>query len=123
MAFQRTAAEGPLLIADISGYTSFLTDVAVAHRDDAFANGAMPEAYGLMSSLLDGIVERDRPALHARRSSRATRSSLSRPPMTTFPEGEALLDWVRGCYAEFASRRRVQAGEFWTCTCDACARA
>ena len=34
MAFQRTAAEGPLLIADISGYTSFLTDVEVAHRDD-----------------------------------------------------------------------------------------
>ena len=121
MAFQRTAAEGPLLIADISGYTSFLTDVEVAHRDDAFANGAIPEAYGLMSSLLDGIVERIVPSF--------TLGKIEGDAVFAFaladddvPRGEALLDWVRGCYAEFASRR-ASAGEFWTCTCDACARA
>ena len=51
---QRTAAEGPLLIADISGYTSFFQDVESKHRDDAFANGATPEAYGLMSTLSAG---------------------------------------------------------------------
>ena len=58
MELQRTAAEGPLLIADISGYTSFFQDVESTHRDDAFANGATPEAYGLMSTLLGGIVKR-----------------------------------------------------------------
>ena len=94
MAFQRTAAEGPLLIADISGYTSFLTDVEVAHRDDAFANGAIPEAYGLMSSLLDGIVERIVPPF--------TLGKIEGDAVFAFaaadddiPRGEALLDWVR----------------------------
>jgi hypothetical protein len=121
MAFQRTAAEGPLLIADISGYTSFLQDVEVAHRDDAFANGAIPEAYGLMSSLLDGIVERIVPPF--------TLGKIEGDAVFAFaaadddvPRGDALVDWVRACYAEFASRR-AQAGEIWTCTCDACARA
>jgi hypothetical protein len=46
MAFQRTAAEGPLFIANISGHTSFLQDVEVAHRDDAFANGNIPGPTG-----------------------------------------------------------------------------
>src|SRR5438552_9812984 len=49
-----SAANGPLLLADISGYTSFLQSVAVSHRDDAFANGAVPDAYAMMSDLLDG---------------------------------------------------------------------
>gem|GEM_PF-6529181 len=54
--FKTQTAEGPLLLADIGGYTAFLQAVAEAHRDDAFADGAVPEAYRLMSSLLDGIV-------------------------------------------------------------------
>jgi hypothetical protein len=121
VGFQRTAAEGPLLIADISGYTSFLTDVEVAHRDDAFANGNIPEAYGLMSSLLDGIIERIVPPF--------TLAKIEGDAVFAFgtadddlPRGAALLDCVRACYGEFASRR-AQAGEIWTCTCAACARA
>lgn len=121
MAFQRTVAEGPLLIADISGYTSFLTDVETAHRDDAFANGNIPEAYGLMSSLLDGIVERIIPPF--------TLGKIEGDAVFVFatadaavPRGEALLDCVRACYAEFEARR-AQAGQIWTCTCNACARA
>jgi hypothetical protein len=121
VSFQRVAAEGPLLLADISGYTSFLRDVEVAHRDDAFAGGAIPEAYGLMSSLLDGIVEKVAPPF--------TLAKIEGDAVFAFataddavPHGEALLDHVRACYAEFASRR-AQAGEIWTCTCDACVRA
>jgi Protein of unknown function (DUF2652) len=120
-AFQRTAAQGPLLIADISGYTGFLQDVEAAHRHDAFANGAIPEAYGLMSSLLDGIVARIAPPF--------TLAKIEGDAVFAFgtaddpvPRGDALLDCVRACYAEFESRR-AQAGEIWTCTCDACARA
>lgn len=118
---QRTAAEGPLLIADISGYTSFLQDVEVAHQHDVFADGAIPEAYGLMSSLLDGIVERVVPPF--------TLAKIEGDAVFVFgagtdavPRGEALLDCVRACYAEFQSRR-AQAGEIWTCTCNACVRA
>jgi hypothetical protein len=39
-----TPVNGPLLLADISGYTSFLQSGAAAHRDDAFADGAVPDA-------------------------------------------------------------------------------
>jgi hypothetical protein len=121
VTFQRTAAEGPLLLADISGYTSFLQDVEAAHRDDAFANGAIPEAYGLMSSLLDGIVEKIVPPF--------TLAKIEGDAVFAFataddsvPRGDAFLDCVRTCYVEFASRR-AQAGAIWTCACDACARA
>jgi hypothetical protein len=118
---QRIAAEGPLLLADISGYTSFLQDVEVAHRHDAFADGAVPEAYGLMSSLLDGIVARVVPPF--------TLAKIEGDAVFVFgtagngvPTGETLLDLVRACYAEFQARR-AQAGAIWTCTCDACMRA
>lgn len=52
------AVDGLLLLADIGGYTAFLGSVTSAHRDDAFADGRVPDAYALVSSLLDGIVER-----------------------------------------------------------------
>jgi len=118
---QREAAEGPLLLADISGYTSFLQDVEVTHREDAFANGAIPDAYGLMSSLLDGIVACITPPF--------TLSKLEGDAVFAFataegemPRGEALLDVIRACYADFRARLAA-AGEIWTCTCAACARA
>jgi hypothetical protein len=121
VTFQRTAAEGPLFLADISGYTSFLQDVETAHRHDAFANGAIPEAYGLMSSLLDGIVEKIAPPF--------TLAKIEGDAVFAFataddqvPRSEALLECVRTCYGEFETRR-AQAGAIWTCTCDACARA
>jgi len=117
----REAAVGPLLIADIGGYTSFLQAVAEEHRDDAFANGAIPDAYGLMSSLLDGIVARIAPPF--------TLSKLEGDAVFAFgaagdavPRGEALLQCIRDCYADFRARAAT-AGENWTCTCAACARA
>jgi hypothetical protein len=117
---QPTAADGPLLLADVSGYTSFLQAVADAHRDDAFADGAVPEAYALMASLLDGIVGRIVPPF--------TLSKLEGDAVFAFaaagaevPHGEALLECIRSCYGDFRSRLG-QAGEIWTCNCDACAR-
>ncbi len=121
MALHRTGTEGPLLLADISGYTSFLQDVEAAHRHDAFANGNIPEAYGLMSSLLDGIVATMVPPF--------TLAKIEGDAVFVFataddavPRGQTFLECVRACYAEFAARR-AQAGAIWTCACDACARA
>ena len=121
MSIQRTSAEGPLLIADISGYTAFLQDVEVAHQHDAFANGNIPEAYGLMSSLLDGIVAKVVPpfTLAKIEGDAVFVSATADDPV---PRGESFLECVRACYAEFATRR-AEAGAIWTCTCDACARA
>jgi hypothetical protein len=121
VALHRTGTEGPLLLADISGYTSFLQDVEAAHRHDAFANGNIPEAYGLMSSLLDGIVATMVPPF--------TLAKIEGDAVFVFataddavPRGQTFLECVRACYAEFAARR-AQAGAIWTCACDACARA
>jgi Protein of unknown function (DUF2652) len=113
-------ASGLLLLADISGYTSFLQSVAVAHRDDAFADGAVPDAYAMMSDLLDGIVGRVVPPF--------TLSKLEGDAVFAYavdaaqlPRGVAILGCLNECYADF--RRRLDiAHEIWTCQCEACTR-
>jgi hypothetical protein len=115
-----SAASGPLLLADISGYTSFLQAVATAHREDAFANGAIPDAYAMMSDLLDGIVGRVVPPF--------TLSKLEGDAVFAYsteekamPRGEAMLECFGECYADF--RRRVDTADaIWACRCDACMR-
>lgn len=114
------AASGPLLLADIGGYTSFLQSVAIAHQDDAFADGAVPDAYAMMSNLLDGIVGRLVPPF--------TLSKLEGDAVFAYatdvalvPRGAALLDCIGECYADF--RRRLElAHEIWTCRCNGCSR-
>ena len=119
--FRIEQAEGPLLLADIGGYTSFLQDVAVAHRDDAFADGAVPEAYRLMSSLLDGIVSKVAPPFSlAKLEGDAVFAIAS--AADAVPTGEALLDCLRACHADFRAHL-ADVGEVWTCTCTACLRA
>lgn len=121
MTFQQTAGEGPLLLADISGYTSFLQAVAVAHRDDAFAGGNVPEAYRMMSSLLDGIVGAIVPPFTLAKLEGDAVFAYA-PTTADVPRGEAVLECIRRCYATF-SADLAQVGGVWTCTCDACLRA
>lgn len=113
-------ASGPLLLADISGYTGFLQSVTTAHRDNAFADGRVPDAYGLVSSLLDGIIERLVPPF--------TLSKVEGDAVFAFasddedvPRGEALLSCLSACYASF-KERLGGAMQVWTCRCDACSR-
>jgi hypothetical protein len=113
-------ADGPLVLADISGYTSFLRLVQVAHADDAFADGNIPDAYAFVSSLLDGIVSRLIPPF--------TLSKLEGDAVFAYadgdvavPRGTAFLACIEACYAEF-QRRLAQANEIWTCRCGACMR-
>ena len=114
-----TAVTGPLLLADISGYTSFLRSVEEAHRDDAFAGDSVPPAYALVSSLLDGIVEALVPPF--------TLSKLEGDAVFVWargdalPSGAALLGCIGACHADFR-QRLDRVHEIWTCRCDACAR-
>lgn len=115
----RTAA-GPLVLADIGGYTSFLRTVQVAHAGDAFANGQVPDAYGLVSSLLDGIIGRLIPPF--------TLSKLEGDAVFAYatdasvvPHGSALIACIEACYAEFRLRLGA-AHDVWACRCDACVR-
>jgi hypothetical protein len=114
-----TAESGPLLLADISGYTSFLQSVASAHQADAFANGAIPDAYAMMSHLLDGIVECVMPPF--------TLSKLEGDAVFAYglhgqvPTGQALLGCLVDCYSDFRQRLGA-AHQIWSCGCLACAR-
>jgi hypothetical protein len=113
-----TAADGPLVLADISGYSLFLHDVAYEHRNDAFADGKVPDAYAVISSLLDGIVQRLVPPF--------TLSKLEGDAVFVYatdgpPRGQDLLDCIAACYSDFRERVRT-AHSIWPCSCEACAR-
>ncbi len=119
--FTQEAARGPLFLADISGYTSFLRGVQEAHKDDAFATGQIPEAFRLMSSLLDGIVQSVTPYF--------TLSKLEGDAVFAFarsgpdvPHGEEVLDCIHKCYASFRTQL-ADVGVIWTCTCEQCSAA
>lgn len=110
---------GVIVLADISGYTSFLDNVRIAHQEDEFADGQVPDAYALMSNLLNGIA------------------SIMNPPLTLVKfEGDAvfsvavdedvprhgvMLECVERCYRDF-TLRLAEAGSVWSCTCAACRR-
>lgn len=112
-----TASAGPLVLADISGYSAFLQAVAYEHRNDAFAGGKVPHAYAVISSLLDGIVERLVPPF--------TLSKIEGDAVFAYatddsaPRGHALLDCIGACYVDFRERVAT-AHSVWPCECDAC---
>ena len=110
---------GTILLADISGYTSFLDSVRVAHQDDAFANGQVPDAYALMSSLLDGISTCIDPPFSLVKFEGDAVFAVANADVA--PEHEAMLERVDACYHDFVERR-AKAGLVWTCTCDACSK-
>jgi hypothetical protein len=114
------AVSGPLLLVDIGGYTSFLQSVALAHRDDAFAGGAVPDAYAAVSSLLDGIVGRIVPPFTLSKLEGDAVFAYAIEP-SEVPRGPAFLACLAACYAGFRERLS-QAGDIWTCQCEACAR-
>jgi hypothetical protein len=114
------SAEGPLLLADIGGYTSFLTAVSTAHADDAFADGKVPDAFAMMSSLLDGIVGSLIPPFTLAKLEGDAVFAYSADP-GALPHGVEVLACINACHAEF--RRRLDAAhDIWSCTCDACLR-
>jgi hypothetical protein len=114
------AADGPLVLADISGYTAFLRAVAEAHTAEAYAHVAVPDAYTVVSALLDGIVTRLVPPF--------TLSKLEGDAVFAFatstegmPRGADLLGCIGECHASF--RRTVaQVHRGATCDCHACVR-
>lgn len=113
-------ASGALLLADISGYTGFLDAVTAAHHDDLFGGGAVPAAYPLISTLLDGIIERLGPAFRLAKLEGDAVFAYSAGE-GTLPRGAAVLECLAGCYAGFRSQLG-SARDLWSCQCDACVR-
>jgi hypothetical protein len=109
---------GTLLLADISGYTAFLQAVARAHAADMSAGTFVPKAYPLLTSLLDGIVERIAPPF--------VLSKLEGDAVFAFAaeselglRGQSVVNRLTACYEAYRARLD-EASELMTCTCDAC---
>lgn len=114
------AANGPLMLADISGYTGFLSSVTTAHAADAFADGNIPDAYALVSSLLDAIIATTVPPFRLAKIE-GDAVFVHATSTDSFPRGQDVLDCMRSCYAAFR-QRLGNARDVWSCRCDACAR-
>src|SRR2546427_1036026 len=97
---------GYLVIADISGYTSFLTRTELEH-----AHGIVAELTALVIARLGDplrFVELEGDAVFAY------------APAAAFADAERLLDMIEGCYVAFRLRLE-EMRRATTCTCSACA--
>ncbi|MBI3975590.1 MAG: DUF2652 domain-containing protein, partial [Armatimonadetes bacterium] len=93
-----------LLIADISGYTSYLTGTELDHAQDVLAD------------LMEVVIGRFQPVL---RLAKLEGDAIFTYAPEAEVDGSMLLDVVENCY--FAFRRRVQSiRQASTCRCNAC---
>jgi hypothetical protein len=111
-------SRGTLLLADISGYTAFLTGVAQAHRALILDADEPPEAYAVLSRLLDAMLAAIEPTF---RLAKLEGDALFAVADGSVSGGPAVLDCVRACYAAFRGQLG-RAESQWTCSCNACAR-
>jgi hypothetical protein len=109
---------GLLFLADISGYTAFFQAVADAHGEEMAAAAELPPAYPLVTTLLNGIVERMVPPF--------TLSKLEGDAVFAYSDdqtfslrGNAVLDCMRKCYEAYRDRRDA-ADRLMRCRCAAC---
>jgi hypothetical protein len=100
-----TTEHGYLLLADNSGYTSFIAASELEHAQD------------ILSELLELIIERFRVwlAIHKIEGD----AVFSYAPESRIPRGEMMLDLIETTYAAFRARREA-AHRRTTCTCNAC---
>jgi len=99
---------GCLIIADISGYTKYLTGVELEHSTD------------ILADLINTIVDQMRGTFTlAKLEGDAIFSYASDPK--DMDEGSSLVTTIEGCYFAFR-QRQATIDRATTCTCDACSR-
>jgi uncharacterized protein YndB with AHSA1/START domain len=96
---------GPLVIADLGGYTRFLTGTELDHAHDILADLLGVVAEGLRPSIKVEKLEGD--------------AVFCADGTGTVPV-QTVLSTIESCYASFARRRRT-IESLTTCTCAACA--
>ena len=121
MTSQDTAmvSSGTLLLADISGYTAFLQAVGDSHGEEMTESGIVPEAYPIMTTLLDGIVEGLVPPFALSKTEGDAVFAFAAD--TDLPlRGQAVLDCIDACYQAFRTQVKTMDSAL-TCRCNACA--
>jgi hypothetical protein len=97
---------GPLLLADIAGYTSYVVSSPIGHAEDVVA-----ELVATVSQRLSTVVR-----LNKREGDAVFAYALDGEA-----DGSLLLDAVEDCYVAF--RQRVERiGHATSCSCNACAK-
>lgn len=117
---QSTRRTGTFVLVDISGYTGFLQGVADAHRALIVDADEAPQAYALVSSLLDTMVAVIVPPYRLVKFEGDAIFVVSEHAEPAV-RGSAVLDCLRACHDAFAGRLADAEAE-WTCSCNACAR-
>ena len=97
--------EGYLLLADISGYTTFLTGTELEH-----SHAIVTELTKLIRATLSP------PMQFVKLEGDAV---FCFAPQAAFPSGELLVELVESCYFDFTNRL-LNMTRSTTCTCDAC---
>ena len=102
----KQADRGPILIADITGYSAFLNESELVHAEQT------------LSALLELLVEQTRPPLVV--SKLEGDAVLSYGLEGSVLRGQAFTESLEACYVEF--RRAIELMVLNTsCTCNACA--
>jgi len=106
VAATRAREQGYLVIADISGYTSFLARTELEH------------AHGIVAELTELVIARlGEPLRFVELEGDAV---FAYAPIAAFADAERLLDMIEGCYVAFQLRLE-EMRRATTCTCSACA--
>lgn len=99
------AGERYLLLADITGYTGFMTGVENEHGEDF--SGGIPAAYGVLGNLLDSVVKGVEPDFGLVKLE-GDAVFAAAPAGRLDGRGELVLDKLVGMYGDFiASRTRA----------------
>lgn len=96
---------GHLLLADISGYTSYVASTELTHSQE------------ILTELLECIIECFKPLLTI--SKIEGDAIFAHAPETKIPRGEVILELIESTYVAFRGRREA-AHRRTTCTCNAC---
>jgi class 3 adenylate cyclase len=110
-----------LLLADISGYTGFMTGVEQAHGVD-FSAG-IPAAYGVLGALLDAVIEGVEPAFSLVKLE-GDAVFAAAPAAGLDGDGERVLHRLRSTYRAFTDgrTRAIPAADHICTACPAVAQ-
>ena len=111
-----SASEGYLLLADISGYTGFLTGVEEAHDVD-FSAG-IPAGYTVLGLLLDSVIEGVEPEFGVAKLE-GDAVFATAPADKLDGHGDAVVTHLRGVHRAFRARR-TEARQANDHVCTAC---
>lgn len=111
---------GTFLLADISGYTSFLQGVTDAHHALLVDAEEPPAVYGVMSGLLDTMLEAVAPPFRLVKFEGDALFAIASEDDVPL-RGADVVSCLRACHDAF-QRALGEAKRDWTCTCGSCIR-